>query len=93
MGDEWEGEFVVKYVDNDKEEINVSDDEDLLTAYDVALKELNGNLKFIVSPKPQPKEAKTKKTKVSEKKEKVRKEKKKKGGKKEDKFEVMPMRE
>jgi hypothetical protein len=41
-------DFVIKYVDGDNEPINVSDDEDLLTAYDVAEKELNGNLKFIV---------------------------------------------
>lgn len=31
--------------------INVSDDEDLLTAYDVAEKELNGNLKLTVALK------------------------------------------
>lgn len=32
--------------------INVSDDEDLLTAYEVATKELQGNLKFVVEIKP-----------------------------------------
>jgi hypothetical protein len=45
-------DFSIKYVDGDQEQINVSDDEDLLTAYDVAEKELNGNLKLMVSLKP-----------------------------------------
>lgn len=35
-------------MDGDQEYINVSDDEDLLTAYEVANKELNGSLKFII---------------------------------------------
>jgi hypothetical protein len=35
-------DYVIRYVDNDEEVINVSDDEDLLTAYDVAEKELKG---------------------------------------------------
>ncbi len=39
-------------MDGDDEQINVSDDEDLLTAFDVANKELNGNLKFVVEFKP-----------------------------------------
>jgi hypothetical protein len=41
-------DFVIRYVDNEDETINVSDDEDLLTAYDVATKELKGSLKFTV---------------------------------------------
>ena len=41
-------DYVIRYFDGDQEAINVSDDEDLLTAYDVAEKELNNNLKFIV---------------------------------------------
>lgn len=45
-------DFSIKYVDGDQEQINVSDDEDLLTAYDVAQKELNGNLKLTVTLKP-----------------------------------------
>ena len=45
-------DFSIKYVDGDQEMINVSDDEDLLTAYDVAEKELNGNLKLTVALKP-----------------------------------------
>lgn len=39
-------DYSIRYVDGDQEVINVSDDEDLLTAYDVAVKELNGNLKL-----------------------------------------------
>jgi hypothetical protein len=45
-------DFSIKYIDGDQELINVSDDEDLLTAYDVAEKELNGNLKLTVALKP-----------------------------------------
>lgn len=41
-------DFYIKYTDGDQELINVSDDEDLRTAYDVAKKELKGNLKFEV---------------------------------------------
>lgn len=41
-------DYTIKYVDGDNEQINVSDDEDLATAYDVAEKELKGNLKFII---------------------------------------------
>ena len=44
-------DFSIKYVDGDDEKINVSDDEDLITAYEVANKELNGNLKFIIEMK------------------------------------------
>lgn len=32
----------------DNELINVSDDEDLLTAYDIAQASLDGNLKFVI---------------------------------------------
>jgi hypothetical protein len=35
--------------------INVSDDEDLITAYQVANKELGGNLKFVIDFKQLPK--------------------------------------
>ena len=44
-------DFSIRYVDGDQELINVSDDEDLLTAYEVAEKDLNGNLKLTVSLK------------------------------------------
>lgn len=43
--------YSVQYRDGQKDLINVSDDEDLLTAYDVANKELQGNLKFQVTLK------------------------------------------
>jgi hypothetical protein len=46
-------DYVIRYIDGDQEAINVSDDEDLLTAYEVAENDLKGNLKFIVSFKPQ----------------------------------------
>ena len=45
-------DFSIKYVDGDQEIINISDDEDLLTAYDVAEKELKCNLKLTVALKP-----------------------------------------
>ena len=41
-------DYVIRYVDGDDEAINVSDDEDLLTAYEVADRELKGNLRFII---------------------------------------------
>jgi len=44
-------DYTIKYVDKDDEHINVSDDEDLLTAYEVAEMELNGNLKFVIEKK------------------------------------------
>jgi hypothetical protein len=44
-------DFTIKYLDGDKEMINVSDDEDLQAAYDVAHRDLNGNLKFVVELK------------------------------------------
>jgi hypothetical protein len=47
-------DFSIKYVDGDEELINVSDDEDLITAYEVANKELKGNLKFIIEMKKAP---------------------------------------
>lgn len=43
---------MITYVDGQKDEINVSDDDDLLTAYDVARNELQGNLKLSVHFKP-----------------------------------------
>jgi hypothetical protein len=53
-----ERDYTIKYVDKDDEKINVSDDEDLLTAYEVAETELSGNLKFVVEWKPAPKVSK-----------------------------------
>jgi hypothetical protein len=59
-------DFDIKYLDEDKELINVSDDEDLQTAYDYAKKQLNGNLKIVVDfkkclkPKKEEKEKKPK---------------------------------
>jgi len=47
-------DYVIRYIDGDQEAINVSDDEDLLTAYEVAQKELRGSLKFIVDFKKAP---------------------------------------
>jgi hypothetical protein len=44
-------DYTIRYVDGDQEVINVSDDEDLITAYDVAEKELNGNLKLSLTLK------------------------------------------
>ena len=41
-------DFIVRYYDGDQEIINVSDDDDLLTAYDVAEKELGGKLNLKV---------------------------------------------
>ena len=46
-----ERDYVIKYEDKEHEMINVSDDEDLFTAYEVAELELNGNLKFVIEPK------------------------------------------
>jgi hypothetical protein len=43
--------YSIKYVDADNEEINISDDEDLSTAYYIAQKDLNGSLKFVISLK------------------------------------------
>ncbi len=46
-------DFVIRYTDNEDEIINVSDDDDLQTAYDVAEKDLKGSLKFTVQFKNQ----------------------------------------
>lgn len=43
--------YAIQYRDGQQDVINISDDEDLLTAYDVALKELQGNLKLNVTLK------------------------------------------
>ena len=40
--------YHIKYCDPDAELINVSDDEDLLTAYEVAQNEMKGAIKFQV---------------------------------------------
>lgn len=42
-------DYVIRYIDNDQELINVSDDEDLLEAYEVAENSLNSNLKLTVT--------------------------------------------
>jgi hypothetical protein len=41
--------YSVQYRDGQNDLINVSDDDDLQTAYEVASKELNGNLKFQIT--------------------------------------------
>ena len=46
-------DFVIRYIDNEDEIINVSDDEDLWTAYDIAEKDLKGSLKLTVQFKNQ----------------------------------------
>lgn len=42
-------DYHIKYIDGEKEWINVSDDDDLHSAYQVASKELGGNIKFVIS--------------------------------------------
>jgi len=42
---------VIKYIDKDDELINVSDDEDLITAYELAHLEMNDSLKFVIQDK------------------------------------------
>lgn len=44
---------MIRYIDNEDETINVSDDEDLLTAYDIAERDLKGSLKLTVQFKSQ----------------------------------------
>jgi hypothetical protein len=46
-------DFVIRYVDNEDVTIKVSDDEDLVTAYEVAEKDMKGSLKFMVQFKNQ----------------------------------------
>lgn len=41
-------DYSIRYKDQDQEMINVSDDEDLITAYEVAESDLNGNLRFVI---------------------------------------------
>ena len=67
--------YHIKYLDGDNELINVSDDEDLYAAYDVAKKDLNGNLKFIIELKQKYKVIK--KRDEAEKKDKKEKKEKK----------------
>jgi hypothetical protein len=43
-------QYKIVYEDNNGDVINVSDDEDLLTAYDVAQNELGLKLKFNIQP-------------------------------------------
>ena len=45
--------YSIQYRDGQNDVINVSDDEDLHTAYEVAHKELQGNLKLNVTVKPE----------------------------------------
>lgn len=73
-------QLVIRYADRDDELINVSDDEDLLAAYEVAELDLDGSLKFVVQEKKpviQIEGKLKKKNKSKEKKEKkVKKDKK-----------------
>lgn len=86
-------DYSIRYLDPDNEMINVSDDEDLLTAYDVAEHGgLQGNLKFVVEfKKPYVGNAPAEKLtdKKSLKAEKKRAKKMKKQLKKSDKVEDM----
>jgi len=60
--------FTIKYLDGEDEHINVSDDDDLFTAYEVATKDLNKTVKFLVQPKQAlPTEKKPKKEKKEKK--------------------------
>jgi hypothetical protein len=66
-----EKDYHIQYIDGDKECINVSDDDDLYSAYQVAQKELGGNIKFsVVRDSKESKEEKPKKEK-KDKKERV----------------------
>ena len=73
-------DYIIRYVDNDLEAINISDDEDLTTAYEVAEQGLNGNIKLIVEFRKLTKSvSKTvEKNLKNEEKKKVKKEKKEK---------------
>jgi hypothetical protein len=79
-------DYTIKYMDPDNELINVSDDEDLQAAYEVAETDLNGNLKFvvefkkthIVTDEKSVSEKINKSTKKAEKKKLKKKDKKKK---------------
>lgn len=44
-------DYSIRYMDNENELINVSDDDDLQTAYELAETDLKGNLKLIVELK------------------------------------------
>lgn len=73
LGEDASSEYHIQYVDRDEELINVSDDEDLQMAYQMASSELNGSLKFVINKPGAPvKEKKAKKTskKAGEKKSK-----------------------
>jgi hypothetical protein len=41
-------DYVIRYTDKESEQINVSDEEDFQTAYEIAENELDGNLKFVI---------------------------------------------
>ena len=41
-------DYVIRYTDKENELIDVSDEEDFLTAYEIAESELDGNLKFVI---------------------------------------------
>lgn len=47
-------DYIVRYTDAENETINVSDDEDLQTCYEVAETELNGNIKFVIDFRRKP---------------------------------------
>jgi hypothetical protein len=79
-------DYTIRYIDNDKEQINISDDEDFTTALEVAQEELNGNIKFIVEfRKAQTSIIKSEKDIKKEEKAKSKKEKKEKKDAKEPK--------
>jgi hypothetical protein len=44
-------QYAIQYADETGDIINVSDDEDLLSAYEVAESALGGNLKFEIRPR------------------------------------------
>ena len=45
------GHFSITYKDETEDIINISDDEDLLAAYDVAETSLNRKLKLVIQPR------------------------------------------
>ena len=70
--------------------INISDDEDLRTAYEVALADLEGNLKFVIGSKKKSKKTVAKKASVPKKKETKAKAPKKACADKEDCKKIQP---
>jgi hypothetical protein len=79
-------DYTIRYLDNEREQINISDDEDYTTALEVAQEELNGNIRFIVEfRKAQTSMIKSEKDIKKEEKAKSKKEKKEKKDAKEPK--------